>query len=164
MFTSSNPALIPSIVNRSSFEHKNVCTIEVTLDSKSLGMGKTYNENILVETGNPKHSQLTIPIHITTTPQIRIAPSMIAWGMPKIGEELTRSLSLTSPYGEHLLVSECVAPDDFETQIKDIGEEIEITIVKQFNKFGINKSHLKVVFANPPKTEISVPMYVYVQE
>lgn len=164
MLVSSTPALIPSIVDRNSHENKDVCIIEVILEGKLLKMGKTYYETILIETGNAKQSQLKVPVHITTAPQVRVIPSMIAWGMPKIGEKLTRSLSFSSPYGGHLLVSECIAPDGFETLVKKADKEIEIIVSRTFNKLGVNKNHLRIVFAGPPKTEILVPMYAYVQE
>jgi len=142
----------------------NIYFIKVKVKSNMILAGKSYDEFVEIKTENPKYENLKIPVHIEAAPLVKAAPSLVAWGMPKIGQRLSRTVNLSSPYGYELEVSKIIAPDDTEVTIKQVCKKLRLAISKTFTNKGGQKEEVKIIFAKPNNTEVIIPMYALVVE
>ncbi len=161
---SSSPAVIPVVAATQLYIDHESYLIEVTVETGMLAAGQSYDEFIEVKTENPKYAHIKIPVHIEIAPPIKVSPSLVAWGMAKIGEKLSRTIHLSSPYGESLEVLKIISPADIETAVKVISKDLELVISEKFNKTGRYEEHMKIVFAKPSGVEIIIRMYGLVEE
>ncbi|MHA1834818.1 MAG: tetratricopeptide repeat protein, partial [Candidatus Baldrarchaeia archaeon] len=156
---SSNPAIIPVLIDTQLYiDHKNYL-IEVTVNSNLLKKGESYDEFVKVETEHPEFKHIDIPVHIEVMPPIKIMPSLIAWGTPKLGETLSYTVCLSSSYEDELEVMKIASPGDIEIAIKEIDKGLELVLSKEFNTIGRYEKEIKVIFAKPSGVEITIPMY-----
>lgn len=162
--TSSNPAIMPVIVESRFFNNKQTYIVEVTLDSNQLEKGKQYDETVLLKNDVVKHKSFSIPLHISTAPQIRVFPSIISWGMPCRNKQLSTGISLISPYGEDISIKEIKTPDNVAVLVKDKTTELTLTVTAKFIKPGRSEDFLKIYFNTPVGAEVVIPIYSYFED
>jgi hypothetical protein len=105
--------------------------IHIHFESAGLSPGK-INGEISIKTDHPRFAEFSIPVNAEILPQVRAIPSILSWGLVKLGSSYKRSLQLT-PIDEKIqfVIEKIDIPNDIMVSKKKLADN---TILVDFSK------------------------------
>ena len=111
--------------------------IHIYLESAELLPGK-INGEILIKTNHPRFAEFRIPVNVEILPQVRAIPSVLSWGIVKLGSYHKKSLQLKSIDDKtELVIEKIYTSNDINISKKKLDDNtFEIEFGKLFDNLG----------------------------
>jgi hypothetical protein len=127
---SNNPAFETGIdINHNDDSRDYI--IHINFESAGL-LPRNVNGKISIKTDHPRLAEFRIPVNAEILPQVRAIPSVLSWGLVKLGSSYKRSLQLT-PIDEknQFTIEKIDIPSDIRISKKELEDN---TIIVEFSK------------------------------